>query len=438
MDKYRPSLGRFSEPALLILSCLQSSAKDGQAIREELEQVHNLWLEPGTLWGALSRLEDQGWIEPLQPQERGCAYRLTAEGTKVLDHASTFFQERIVISDLEEQQGQQTRARLSPFLRKSSGTLGKGLLRLYPRPWRRRYAAEVGSVLEQHPITFLTLLDLLRGALNARLHPTERVSLARRRSAALSYICVFPLFLLLLFILLVRPTASPFSGGAGGGPGNAGYLMYFATHNSPIVQTSSQVIGWGALVDGVALLVSGLLLAGTLMRSALGARRVWVRLLAALPALVELLALVGLVTLLVLLFAPQNGNDDGNWSLGLGLMLLGAILLGAVTSLVLAYVEVFRKKLTSRTALVALIPATLGTFAMLGAWIAYLIWGITIWSSVSAFILGSSFFSSYFQDFQDWQKAWEINLLLLALPTTYVLWRWFLALFTKTALVTQP
>ena len=140
--------------------------------------------------------------------------------------------------------------------------------------------------------------------------------------------------------------------------------------------------------------------------------------------------------LLVLLFAPQNGNDDGNGSLGLGLMILGAILLGAVTSLVLAYVEVFRKKLTRRIALVALIPAAVGTFAMLGVWIAYLIWGITIWSSVPAFIPEGS--SYLFSTFQDWQRAWEMNLFLLALPTAYVLWRWFLALFTKTALVTQP
>jgi DNA-binding PadR family transcriptional regulator len=412
-----------------MLSCLQSSAKDGQAIREELKQVHGLWLEPGTLWRVLCRLEDRGWIEPLKPKERSCAYRLTAEGTQVLDHASAFLQERIVISDLEEQQ---TPSRLPPFLRRCSVTLGRGLLRLYPRPWRRRYAAEVGPVLEQQPITFLTLLDLLRGALDVRLHPTGHVPLARRRSAAISYICVFPLFLFFLFVLVARPVASPFSGG--GGPGSAGYISYF-TSNSSVVQASSQTIAWGALVEGVALLVSGLLLAGTLLRSALGTRRAWARLLAALPVLVELLALVGLVTLLVLLFAPQNGNDDGNGSLGLGLMLLGAILLGAVTSLVLAYVEVFRKKLTSRTALVALIPATVGTFAMLGVWIAYLIWGITIWSSVSAFIPeGSSFLSS---PFQDWQRAWEMNLLLLALPTVYVLWRWFLALFTKTALVTQ-
>lgn len=420
MGKRQPALGRFSELALLLLSCVQSSPKDGQAIREELQQVHGLCLEPGTLWGALSRLEEQGWVEPLKPRVRDCAYHLTAVGKQVLEQASTLLQERIVISDLEEQQTP-SRLSASPFLRKSRVILAKGLLRLYPRPWRRRYAAELVLVLEQQPIRFLTLLDLLRGVLDAWFHATEQLSLRRRRSAAISYICVFPLYLLCLFVLLVRPVANPFSGD---GPGSE-YLMYHFTYTISVVQVSSAMIPWSVFVEGVALLLGGLLLAGILLRSALGARRTWVQLLAALPVLVELLALVGLVTLLVLLFAPQYGDGDGSFLLGL--ILLGAVLLGAVTSLVLAYVEIFKKKLTRRIALVALLPATLGTLAMLGVWTAYLIWGITIWSSVSAFLPFLPFLSS---PFQEWQRAWEMNLFLLALPTAYVLWRWFLALLT--------
>ncbi|HEX6481580.1 MAG TPA: PadR family transcriptional regulator [Ktedonobacteraceae bacterium] len=420
MGKRQPALGRFSELALLLLWCVQSSPKDGQAIREELQQVHGLCLEPGTLWGALSRLEEQGWVEPLKPRVRDCAYHLTAVGKQVLEQASTLLQERIVISDLEEQQTP-SRLSASPFLRKSRVILAKGLLRLYPRPWRRRYAAELVLVLEQQPIRFLTLLDLLRGVLDAWFHATEQLSLRRRRSAAISYICVFPLYLLCLFVLLVRPVANPFSGD---GPGSE-YLMYHFTYTISVVQVSSAMIPWSVFVEGVALLLGGLLLAGILLRSALGARRTWVQLLAALPVLVELLALVGLVTLLVLLFAPQYGDGDGSFLLGL--ILLGAVLLGAVTSLVLAYVEIFKKKLTRRIALVALLPATLGTLAMLGVWTAYLIWGITIWSSVSAFLPFLPFLSS---PFQEWQRAWEMNLFLLALPTAYVLWRWFLALLT--------
>ena len=45
------------------------------------------------------------------------------------------------------------------------------ILRFYPLAWRKRYADELVSVLQEHPISLWTLLDLLRGALDAHLHP---------------------------------------------------------------------------------------------------------------------------------------------------------------------------------------------------------------------------------------------------------------------------
>jgi len=48
------------------------------------------------------------------------------------------------------------------------------ILRLYPPAWRERYAAEMVALLEQHSITFWTVLDLLVGALDARLDPHYR------------------------------------------------------------------------------------------------------------------------------------------------------------------------------------------------------------------------------------------------------------------------
>jgi hypothetical protein len=45
------------------------------------------------------------------------------------------------------------------------------LLRLYPRAWRERYGDEIASLLEEHPPTLADHLDLIRGALDARLHP---------------------------------------------------------------------------------------------------------------------------------------------------------------------------------------------------------------------------------------------------------------------------
>ena len=77
-------LGRFSEPALLILSSLAGGPKHGYAIEKDVEQFSAVKLEPGTLYGALARLESRGWIEPLPAEERRRPYRLTALGATVL------------------------------------------------------------------------------------------------------------------------------------------------------------------------------------------------------------------------------------------------------------------------------------------------------------------------------------------------------------------
>jgi DNA-binding PadR family transcriptional regulator len=77
-------LGRFSDPSLLILSSLASGAKHGYAMMEDIRAFSGTQLEPGTLYGALARLERRGWVEPLPAQERRRPYRLTAVGVAVL------------------------------------------------------------------------------------------------------------------------------------------------------------------------------------------------------------------------------------------------------------------------------------------------------------------------------------------------------------------
>jgi hypothetical protein len=52
------------------------------------------------------------------------------------------------------------------------------LVRLYPRPWCDRYEAEVLDLLEQRPPSIRDAVDLVRGALDAHLHPqAERASI---------------------------------------------------------------------------------------------------------------------------------------------------------------------------------------------------------------------------------------------------------------------
>lgn len=77
-------LGRFSEPALLILISLAAGPKHGYAITADIESLSGAKLGPGTLYGALSRLEARGLVEPLPPQKRRRPYRISAAGARVL------------------------------------------------------------------------------------------------------------------------------------------------------------------------------------------------------------------------------------------------------------------------------------------------------------------------------------------------------------------
>jgi DNA-binding PadR family transcriptional regulator len=77
-------LGRHSDPSLLILSSLAGGPKHGYAIMEDILEFSGTRLEPGTLYGALTRLERRGWIEALPSQERRRPYRITGEGVQVL------------------------------------------------------------------------------------------------------------------------------------------------------------------------------------------------------------------------------------------------------------------------------------------------------------------------------------------------------------------
>jgi DNA-binding PadR family transcriptional regulator len=79
-----PELGRFAEPALLILVSLSDGAKHGYAMMTDIEATTGRPMGPGTLYAALARLEERGLIEPLPPVERRRPYQLTGVGASVL------------------------------------------------------------------------------------------------------------------------------------------------------------------------------------------------------------------------------------------------------------------------------------------------------------------------------------------------------------------
>lgn len=85
--------GHYSDPPLLVLASLASGPKHGHAMVEDIERLCGTRLGPGTLYGAIGRLEQQGWIEPLPPEERRQPYRITAEGVGVLRAKLTTLQQ---------------------------------------------------------------------------------------------------------------------------------------------------------------------------------------------------------------------------------------------------------------------------------------------------------------------------------------------------------
>jgi len=86
-------LGHYSDPPLLVLASLASGPKHGHSMIEDIERLCGTRLGPGTLYGAISRLEKQGWIEPLPAEERRQPYRITAQGLRVLRAKLTTLQQ---------------------------------------------------------------------------------------------------------------------------------------------------------------------------------------------------------------------------------------------------------------------------------------------------------------------------------------------------------
>src|SRR5689334_12535334 len=76
---------RSNDPPVLILTSLASGPKHGYALLQDIASFAGVTLGPGTLYGAIARLEERGLIEPVGASERRRPYRLTDAGAKVLE-----------------------------------------------------------------------------------------------------------------------------------------------------------------------------------------------------------------------------------------------------------------------------------------------------------------------------------------------------------------
>lgn len=75
---------KLSAEAQLVLVSLAEGPKHGYAITQDIRRFAGRTLRPGTLYGAIARLESWGYIEALAGDDRRRPYRITARGTKAL------------------------------------------------------------------------------------------------------------------------------------------------------------------------------------------------------------------------------------------------------------------------------------------------------------------------------------------------------------------
>lgn len=78
-----------SEPVLLILTSLAHEPRHGYALIKDIESLSDgrVRLSTGTLYGAIRRLVEAGWIEPFEQEDTSRdkqAYRLTNAGVRQL------------------------------------------------------------------------------------------------------------------------------------------------------------------------------------------------------------------------------------------------------------------------------------------------------------------------------------------------------------------
>jgi DNA-binding PadR family transcriptional regulator len=75
---------RGADPSLLVLISLAGGPKHGHAVLLDIEGFSGQRLGPGTLYGAIERLEQDALIEPLPADDRRVPYRMTSSGSDYL------------------------------------------------------------------------------------------------------------------------------------------------------------------------------------------------------------------------------------------------------------------------------------------------------------------------------------------------------------------
>ena len=88
---------------ILVLTALAAGPMHGHAIGSEVEDLSGRAVGPGTLYGAIGRLEGDGFIRPLPPAQRRKPYEITDTGRRHL--AAEMMKTRALVQAAEARLG---------------------------------------------------------------------------------------------------------------------------------------------------------------------------------------------------------------------------------------------------------------------------------------------------------------------------------------------
>ena len=188
----------------------------GMPFRRTSKDLAGVVLGPGALYGAITRLEERGLIEPLESDDRRRPYRISAAGRPISPRrwmrCSVWPMKVPVAWPSPTRCPSLAAVRESPAARHEHWreddrfwTMTRSILRWYPARWRARYGDEfiamIADDLGGRRPTLRYRFAIARSGLNERLRgagllgnsvsPSEQV-----RGGALTVLCAFALFVI--------------------------------------------------------------------------------------------------------------------------------------------------------------------------------------------------------------------------------------------------
>ena len=201
-------------------------------------------LGPGTLYGALSRLEGKGLIEALPSDDRRRPYKITAAGSEALGEQLRML-DRVVETGMKR-----LRAAGAGVM---SARLARLALALYPRAYRRRYGEEIEALVEDQGASPRAVADLLRGAARAHLRPEPGLAPGARPGREHLKLGVSAILFAWVLFALRRPRPLQDDRGAGPSPAPAtptgsSARLTWRSRSSPSSSPAAVVLGAAPLV----------------------------------------------------------------------------------------------------------------------------------------------------------------------------------------------